>query len=62
MILGKQIKTFKFLNKNCIEIDKEVNSFLKSITDNGGSIKEIIPTINNDVSIVLVTIVYVGGV
>lgn len=59
MTFGLQIKTFKFVDKDCAEIDVEVNKFLKSITKNSGSIKDIDTLINDDGNIVFITVKYI---
>jgi hypothetical protein len=53
-MLGLQIKTFKFdLTKipegenGCDEIDKKINIFLKSVTDNNGNIIGVESALNN---------------
>lgn len=45
--------------ENCDEIDDEVNKFLKIITKNNGTIKDIKPLINDDGNIVFITVKYV---
>lgn len=61
-----QIKTFKFdLDKlpegehGCDEIDDKINTFLKLVTDNDGSIVGVESVLNN--SIVLYLIKYVNA-
>lgn len=55
---GVQIKTFKFVDKNCDEIDNEVNKFLKSIVKDDGRIDNINSFVNNDGNIVFITVKY----
>ncbi len=62
MIKGIQIKTFKFINKQCNEIDSEVNAFSIMISDRMGIVKDIVPTISNDGNTVFITVKYIDGV
>lgn len=62
MVRGIQIKTFKFKNKLCGEIDREVNDFLKNVVDKQGNIIDVEPLINYDGTVVMMTVKYVDGV
>ncbi|MGN9163466.1 hypothetical protein [Clostridium sulfidigenes] len=62
MVRGIQIKTFKFKNKLCDEIDREVNDFLKNVVDKQGNIIDVEPLINYDGTVVMMTVKYVDGV
>ncbi|MBS5926170.1 MAG: hypothetical protein ACLS2V_13125 [Clostridium paraputrificum] len=59
MRFGLQIKTFKFIDKSCDEIDIEVNMFLQNIIKNDGSINDINSSINSTGNIIFITVKYV---
>ena len=59
MRFGLQIKTFKFIDKSCNEIDNEVNKFLKNIIESNGTIDDVDSSINEDGRIAFITVKYI---
>lgn len=59
MVIGLQIKTFKFINKSCDEIDSEVNNFLQNLIKHGGRINDIKSLISGDGNVVFITVKYI---